>query len=221
MLKEGSSRLWYCASPVGEHTLATMVKDMFQEIEIQDKTNHSLRATGASTLFQSDVPEKIVQECTGHNSIKALRLYERTTAQQNEQVSKVLATRSTLAPLTWEKRPTPASSDPTTFQQFYPLLLCLYIFGAVQNCTINVNYAPSNINMAHSDFDAFDFPPQIEEELCSIEMWSFYFLCCVCFLSLSLAHTFEIVYTCMDYSQRIVLYSCLQLCDFCKSPQFT
>ena len=35
-------------------------------------TNHSLRASGASTLFQSEVPEKIIQQITGHRSLNAL-----------------------------------------------------------------------------------------------------------------------------------------------------
>ena len=66
--------------------LGSMVKDMFNEIGIGAKTNRSLRATGASIPFQSSVPEKIVQECTGHRSLTALRLYERTTAKPNQQV---------------------------------------------------------------------------------------------------------------------------------------
>ena len=75
------SGVWYFASPVGEHTLGGMVKEMFSDIGINDKSNHSLRATGASTLFQSNVPEKIIQERTGHRSLKALRLYERILLQ--------------------------------------------------------------------------------------------------------------------------------------------
>ena len=42
-------------------------------------TNHSLRATAATRMFASGVPEKIVGEVTGHKSLKALHTYERTT----------------------------------------------------------------------------------------------------------------------------------------------
>ena len=42
-------------------------------------TNHSLRAYGATSLFQAKVPEKLIQQCTGHKSLKALRQYERTS----------------------------------------------------------------------------------------------------------------------------------------------
>ena len=37
------------------------------------------------------MPEKIIQERTGHRSLKALRLYERTTASQHQSVAKVLS----------------------------------------------------------------------------------------------------------------------------------
>ena len=49
-------------------------------------TNHSLRATSASRMFSSGVPEKIVAEVTGHKSLTALRQYERTTETQYQAV---------------------------------------------------------------------------------------------------------------------------------------
>ena len=36
-------------------------------------TNHSLRATAATRMFASGIPEKVVGEVTGHRSLKALR----------------------------------------------------------------------------------------------------------------------------------------------------
>ena len=89
---------WYYASPVGEHKLATMVKDMFGQIGVTGKTNHSLRATGASALFEANVPEKIIQERTGHRSLKALRLYERMTDEQHLEVSSILGKRGSSEP---------------------------------------------------------------------------------------------------------------------------
>ena len=57
-------------------------------------TNHSLRASGTSELFMKGVPEKIIQERTGHKSLDALRCYERTTSSQIEAVSNVLNAQS-------------------------------------------------------------------------------------------------------------------------------
>ena len=68
-----------------------MVKQMFQEASIVGKfSNHSLRATGATTLFDANVPEAIIQKRSGHSSTKALRMYERMTPQQDLAVSKIL-----------------------------------------------------------------------------------------------------------------------------------
>ena len=41
-------------------------------------TNHYLRTYGATTLFQSGISEKFIQQRTGHRSIDALRQYEHT-----------------------------------------------------------------------------------------------------------------------------------------------
>ena len=69
-----------------------MVKRMCGEAGMEgNKTNHSLRATGATTLFRASVPEKLIQQRTGHRSVEALRQYEHTTTSQHEKVSKVLA----------------------------------------------------------------------------------------------------------------------------------
>ena len=77
---------------MGCNVLNTMVKRMCGEAGVEgNKTNHSLRATGATTLFRASVPEKLIQQRTGHRSVEALRQYEHTTTSQHEKVSKVLA----------------------------------------------------------------------------------------------------------------------------------
>ena len=85
---------WYEKALVGKNSLSTMVKDMCGEANIVHvgKTNHSLRATGATTLFQKNVPERIVQKVTGHRSLEALHSYERISVSQNQEVSKILMT---------------------------------------------------------------------------------------------------------------------------------
>ena len=60
-----------------------MLKEMCKLAGIEGNfTNHSLRAYGATKLFQSHVPEKLIQQRTGHRSLDALRLYERITESQ-------------------------------------------------------------------------------------------------------------------------------------------
>ena len=71
---------WYDPVPVGRNKLGSMDKEMCNDAEITPRMNHSLRATGATTLFQADVPERIIQKTTGHRLLDSLQTYfERTT----------------------------------------------------------------------------------------------------------------------------------------------
>ena len=54
----------YTNVPVGKNKLNTMVKRMCEAADLPPRTNHSLRVTGATTLFSKNVPEKLVQEVT-------------------------------------------------------------------------------------------------------------------------------------------------------------
>ena len=86
------SKPWFMKVPVGKNTLGNMVKEICKDGNISgNKTNHSLRATGASNMFQAGVPEKIIQQWTGHRSLPGLRQYERTTIEQQQAVCRVLS----------------------------------------------------------------------------------------------------------------------------------
>ena len=63
---------------------------MCQKAGLHKYTNHSLRAYGTSTLFQASVPEKLIQQRTGHRSLEALRQYELTTTVQLVDVSNIM-----------------------------------------------------------------------------------------------------------------------------------
>ena len=57
-----------------------MLKDMCAEAGVAGNfTNHSLRAYGAITLYNANLPEKLILERTGHRSLKALRQFECTS----------------------------------------------------------------------------------------------------------------------------------------------
>ena len=95
VLPSDPTKPWFTKVPVGRNTLNKMLKEMCQDAGLpQTYTNHSLRAYGATTLFQSKVPEKIIQQRTGHKSLNALRQYERTTETQLLDVSNVLSNNS-------------------------------------------------------------------------------------------------------------------------------
>ena len=68
-----------------------MVKDMFSEAGLDgNKTNHSLRVAGTSSLYEAGVPEKVIQSRTGHRCLESLRLYERVNTTQEMAVSRIL-----------------------------------------------------------------------------------------------------------------------------------
>ena len=92
------SKPWYSAVPLGNHTLQQMVKKMCSDAGIGGhKTNHSLRATGATELFKRGAPEKLIQERTGHRSLEALRTYERSSEEQHKAASTLLSAPSHLS----------------------------------------------------------------------------------------------------------------------------
>ena len=71
-----------------------MVSNMFAKAEMEgDFTNHSLRATGVSTLFTSGVPEALIQKRSGHRSTEALHLYETRGVdnKHSQAISNILA----------------------------------------------------------------------------------------------------------------------------------
>ena len=92
MISEDPTTPWFTAMPIGKNILVKLVKDMCKEANLEgNKTNHSLRATGVSSLFQAGVPEKLIQQRSGHLSLDGLRQYQRTTLEQEKDVSGVLA----------------------------------------------------------------------------------------------------------------------------------
>ena len=73
---------------VHKNKLQQIVKQMFPDANIEGNfTNHSLRATCATQLFDSRVSEALVQKQTEHKSIESLSLYEPVTNKQRKVVS--------------------------------------------------------------------------------------------------------------------------------------
>ena len=61
------SRPWYSASAVGKNLLQKTLSSICSQAGIEGNiTNHSLRATSATQMYWSGVPEKVIQEHTGH-----------------------------------------------------------------------------------------------------------------------------------------------------------
>ena len=150
---------WYSKQARGQHYLNAMVKSMFEEAGAQAKyTNHSLRATGATELFQSNVPEKVIQNITGHRSLKALRQYEKVGDTQKQAASNILTgtTSQTYAAETEKLIPSSNTSGnlPLPMPVFSPVLNC--------NSTGTVNFT---VNMYPTGNIAIGNTANVEEEI--------------------------------------------------------
>ena len=90
-LEKRNPAQWYGESVVGCHTLCQVVKNLLKDAKLDGYfTNHSLRRTGTTHLFQAGVDRKIIKEYTGHVS-DAVDKYQATSHAQREHVSKVLS----------------------------------------------------------------------------------------------------------------------------------
>ena len=86
-----TSECWYSRVPLGHTTLSKTVSRLCQLGGIQGfKTNHLLRATATTRLYQSGVDEQLVMERTGHQSLEGVRSYKRTSNTQREALSNIL-----------------------------------------------------------------------------------------------------------------------------------
>ena len=93
--------LWFSKVPVGHNTLSRTVGRLCRQAGISGfKTNHSLRVTSATRLFQSGVDEQLIMSHTGHRSVDGVRSYKRISEQQKKAVSSVLTSASSGSPLT-------------------------------------------------------------------------------------------------------------------------
>ena len=90
-LQNPTASCWFSNKPLGHHTLTTTIAHLCKEAGITGfKTNHSLRATTATRLYQLGVDEQLVMERTGHRNLDGVRHYKRTSDKQQEALSDIL-----------------------------------------------------------------------------------------------------------------------------------
>ena len=100
---------WFSRRPLGYHPLSTTVARICKAAGIEGyKTNHSLRATSTTRLYQSGADEQLVMERSGHRSVEGVRNYKRTSDEQRRALSDIL----NRAPKT------PRTTDPPSAPQY-------------------------------------------------------------------------------------------------------
>ena len=53
-------------------------------------TNHSLRRSCATNLYDNGAPEQVIQKTTGHRSVEGVRAYKRTSSAMKRKISAIL-----------------------------------------------------------------------------------------------------------------------------------
>ena len=81
---------WFTCNPIGINQLQNCVKELSKKAGFDGHyTNHSLRATSATRMYNADIPEQVICEVTGHRSM-AVREYKQTGIGLKRQASAAL-----------------------------------------------------------------------------------------------------------------------------------
>ena len=78
LVKPASDDCWFSSQAAGHNTLANTVGRLCQTAGVEGHfTNHSLRATAATRLFEAKVDEQLIMQRTGHSTTSGVRSYKR------------------------------------------------------------------------------------------------------------------------------------------------
>lgn len=82
---------WYTRKPVGHNPLSQTVKKLLENVGVQGYyTNHSLRRTCATRLYQHGADEQQIMAVTGHRSKDGVRNYKEPSLDQERQLNEML-----------------------------------------------------------------------------------------------------------------------------------
>ena len=82
---------WYSTHVLGVNSIRSTVSQMLEDAKLDGYfTNHSLRSSGTTRLFQAGVDKKLIKEFTGHSS-DAVDNYQVTSDQQRCEISAIIA----------------------------------------------------------------------------------------------------------------------------------
>ena len=89
-LKKIKPNVWYSTVPVGINNIRKVTGNLLKDAGLDGYfTNHSLRRTCATHLFQAGTDVKLIKEITGHVS-DAVHKYQTTSDQQRMTVSEII-----------------------------------------------------------------------------------------------------------------------------------
>ena len=83
--------VWYYNKAMGRETLGNVVKKIMRKAGFEGHfTNHSLRRSCATRLYDGGVPEQVIRETTGHRSRDGVREYKCTSSTLKRKASEIL-----------------------------------------------------------------------------------------------------------------------------------
>ena len=102
-LRRPTNEVWYSVTPLGHNPLSRIVSELMSDGGFEGfYTNHSLRVTCATRLYEAQVDEQLIMGRTAHSSTDGVRAYKRSSKKLKEITSDVLNSRS-------QDQPGPAS----------------------------------------------------------------------------------------------------------------
>jgi integrase len=73
-LPKPNGQIWYYKKAAGRETLGNVVKNIMKKAGSKGYfTNHSLRRSCATRLYDAGIPEQVIQETTGHRSSDGIK----------------------------------------------------------------------------------------------------------------------------------------------------
>ncbi|CAG2208377.1 unnamed protein product [Mytilus edulis] len=130
-LSKPTGQVWFAAMPVGINMLTATIARLCKEAGLKGfRSNHSLRATAATRLYEDGQDEQLISEITGHKS-NAVREYKRTNTEMKRKANQTINSKPSE-----QKKPRSElqiNSAPSTFQ----------VDGNNINITLQVNFGNS------------------------------------------------------------------------------
>jgi hypothetical protein len=119
---------WYARAKVGVNTLKKFMPDLSKEAGLSvHYTNHSLRVTAITRMYEGGIPENLISEKSGHKSIKALRSYETTSVQQEKVAGSMISGEASISECQGRKIPTAEAHQPN-MPTFTGMNNCMFTF---------------------------------------------------------------------------------------------
>ena len=152
-LSKPTPTYWFSNKPMGHNKLEGTVARLCKAAGIPGyRTNHSLRATAATRLYNAGVEEQQVMERTGHRSLDGVRTYKRTSMQQKEALSDIL---NCQGKKTTQSCPMSEVAVPPSC---FPGTTCKFIFARLQCSDITaINTGSQSLAMTYALPSMFNF----------------------------------------------------------------